>query len=407
MPAEATASTRTPTSERADERADERIDERTESKRTPTDRSTGIKTSEVGTRSRNSSAHLPRVAIAGATGYSGRELASILWTHPHVDLIAGTSRRAAGQQLCDLVGDAPALPLIDPEELGSSSPDIAFLCMPSGQGGSMAAELCAKGVRVIDLSGDHRIRSKEIHEEVYGCRRAQALAETAAYGLTEHFRDDIVRSSFVANPGCYPTSVLTALLPVQQEDLITDIVMVDAKSGVSGAGVAPSERTHFCTLHGNVAPYKPGRSHRHVAEMEQCLKTGKVLFNPHLVPVERGLLSTICISTRANADQVRDLLSGRYDNEPFVRVLKDPEAVAEMAMAVGTNGVVISVHEVRGSDHVVLVSAIDNLQKGAAGQAVQNMNLMLGMPEPTGLKAPFAVQAQHFAGISTDKEASV
>lgn len=334
--------------------------------------------------------------IAGARGYSGSVLAELLWRHPDVNLLCGTSRRDGETLLSEVSPGAPPLPLIHPDDLDFAGTDVAFLCLPAGEGTGLARRFYDRGARVIDLSGDHRIRDPRAHAETYPVRRSESLASSAVYGLTELARADLPSARMVANPGCYPTATLLAVAPIAEMGALGDPILVDAKSGVSGAGRAPTETTHFCSVHGDVGPYALGRSHRHVAEMEQCLadvspspdRSPQVVFNPHLVPLDRGLLSTIVFeSPELSAAQVWDRLAARYRRERFVKVLP-PGQTARIRHAAGTNAAVISVHQAEGTRHVVLACAIDNLLKGAAGQAVQNMNLMLGLPEERGLPLP-------------------
>jgi len=332
-----------------------------------------------------------RAAVLGATGFTGGETCRILSWHPSVHLDFAGSSSKAGRSLCDVVPRTQDLILQPLEALESESIDVAFLALPHGAGGRVASDLVEGGVRVIDLSGDHRLTDAKLHENVYGTERSDALAEEAVYGLTEFARDALPRARFVANPGCYATSVELALAPLAQAGLLRGTVVVDSKSGVSGAGRTPTETTHFSSVSGDVRPYRVGRCHRHVPEMEQFL-AGKgrpaefrLIFTPHLVPLDRGILSTIVLTgTALSSREVRDVLASHYAGEPFVRTLREG-GTARIGDVVLTNGCVLSVHEVEETDAVVITSAIDNLQKGAAGQAVHNMNLMFGLPETAGL----------------------
>jgi len=228
---------------------------------------------------------------------------------------------------------------------------------------------------------------------VYGTPRSAAVASQAVYGLTELCRPRLADADLVANPGCYPTSVGLALAPLAEANLLEGMAVVDAKSGVSGAGRAPTATNHFCSVAGDVRPYQVGRAHRHVAEIEQLLRKldpadrrHSIVFSPHLVPVERGLMSTIVLRARGlSADTLRELLADRYGDEPFVQVLP-ADSQPRLRAVTRTNRAAISVDPVAGTDAVVLICAIDNLVKGAAGQAVQNMNVMFGNDQRTGLR---------------------
>lgn len=337
-----------------------------------------------------------RAGVYGASGTSGAELVGLLLDHPHVELVFGTARTEAGRLLSEVDPAAPALRLVHPDEAAASDVDLAFLCLPHGASGAMAARCIEAGARVVDLSGDHRLASAAEHARVYGSPRSQELAAEAVYGLTERARGALPGARLVANPGCYATAVSLALLPIAEAGLLADdLPVVDAKSGVSGAGRTPTATTHFCSASGDVRPYKPGRAHRHVAEVEQVLtvsdperRAQRIVFTPHLVPIERGIEATIVLrGPGLTAAGVRRLLAERYDCEPFIQVLGEGEE-ARIRAAVRTNRCVLGVSPVEGLDAVVVTSAIDNLLKGAAGQAVQNMNAMMGLDERLGLPGP-------------------
>ncbi|MEZ4649382.1 MAG: N-acetyl-gamma-glutamyl-phosphate reductase [Candidatus Eisenbacteria bacterium] len=337
----------------------------------------------------------PRVAVQGATGYVGTELCRLLWGHPGVELAFAGSSSSPGRRLSDCVEGAPPVPLSSPGDLIGDQIDLTFLALPAGRASGVATDLIERGCRVVDMSGDHRLKDRHLHQDVYGTSRDELLAESAVYGITEFVRPLLTKCRFVANPGCYATSVALALGPLARSGGLLDCA-VSSQSGVSGAGRAPSEMTHFCTVDGDVRPYKVG-VHRHAPEMTQFLcalsdqGSVEVSFVPHLVPIRRGIVSTIFARTEASADEVRALLDAAYESEPFVEVLPDG-GTASVRGIERTNSCRISVHPVRGSDRVVLVSAIDNLLKGAAGQAVQNMNAALGLEETMGL--PSACQTQ-------------
>ena len=325
----------------------------------------------------------PRVAIAGATGYAGQELVRILARHPAVALVAAMSSGAtsAPRPLPALarIWEGTVEPL-DVERLATGA-DIVFLALPEAASAELAPVLVERGRRVIDLSGAFRIRGDADRQRWYPA--TAALPAGTVYGLSERHRDAIRDARLVSNPGCYPTAALLALEPLAGAGLLSGPIVVDAKSGVSGAGKTPSERTHFSENHGSVAAYGIF-SHRHTAEIEQELASD-VTFVPHLVPLDRGILETIYASLPrgTTSQQVSDALHAAYADAPFVRLTGD--ALPEIKHVAHTNFCDIGwkVDEARG--RVVLVAAIDNLVKGAAGSAVQNLNIMIGIDERTGL----------------------
>lgn len=330
------------------------------------------------------------VAIFGAAGTTGVELASLLRRHPDVELAFCTSRDRSTVTLDEVDPAAPDVAVTHPDDVDLAAVDLAFLCVPHGTAGPLAERCIEAGCRVVDVSGDHRLRAADAHARTYGSERSQSLADAAVYGITEHARDAVAKAKLVANPGCYATTAVLALAPLAADGLLEDLAVVDAKSGVSGAGRTPTATNHFCSVDGDVQPYKVGRAHRHVAEIEQQLaapdgKQRPVVFNPHLVPLERGIEASIVVRG-ASAERVRECLERAYDGEAFVRVLPEGRQARIRGVA-RTNRADLAVNDVEGTDAVVITAALDNLLKGAAGQAVQNMNVMLGLPEDRGLTA--------------------
>ena len=325
----------------------------------------------------------PRVAVAGATGYAGQELVRILARHPAVTLTTAMSSAAtsAPRPLPALarIWDGAVVPL-EIDRLVADA-DVVFLALPEAASAELAPALLQRGVRVIDLSGAFRIRADVDRQRWYPA--TSALPTGTVYGMTESHKDAIREARLLSNPGCYPTAALLALEPLQRANLLDGSIVIDAKSGISGAGKAPTERTHFCENHGSVAAYGVF-SHRHTAEIEQELGT-VVTFVPHLVPLDRGILETIYASLKrgTTAKQVADALEGAYGDAPFVRLTG--ANLPEIKHVVHTNFCDIGwkVDEERG--RVVLVAVLDNLVKGAAGSAVQNLNVMLGIDERSGL----------------------
>lgn len=324
------------------------------------------------------------VAIVGASGYTGRELLRLLAQHPRLRATVVMTARPG------TAPEAPAFPndpTIDALDLGRlAAVDGVFLCTPHGAASAIAKAALALGKKVVDLSADFRLRDPQVYAQTYGAPHpAPELLTEAVYGLTEHARDAVASARLVANPGCYPTSILLPLRPLLQQGLIAAgaPIVADSKSGTSGAGKAPSERTHFGAVHENFCAYGVG-SHRHVPEIHQEAGTDRIVFTPHLLPVFRGMLSTIYVTPAAGAaaDTLRSCLQEHYAREPFVTVYGKGQP--ELSCVQRTNQCHIAV--TRSGPMVVLVSAIDNLGKGASGQALQNMNRMLGLPETDGLK---------------------
>jgi N-acetyl-gamma-glutamyl-phosphate reductase len=326
-----------------------------------------------------------RVAIAGATGYAGQELVSLLARHPNVRLEAAMSSSAesAARPLPRLarIWDGKVEPL-NTDRLAREM-DVVFLAVPEQSAAELAPPLVDAGVRVIDLSGAFRIRDLAARARWYPATKT--MPSGAAYGLTEHYRDEVRGAALVANPGCYPTGALLAVLPLVQRGLL-DLaggVIVDAKSGISGAGRASTDRTHFSENHGSVAAYGV-LGHRHVAEMEQEIGA-MVTFVPHLVPLDRGILETIYLRTAegVTAERIADAFDSTYRDEPFVRLTG--EALPEIKHVAWTNFCDVGWRFEGASRRLVVVTCLDNLVKGAAGQALQNFNVACGLDERTGL----------------------
>ena len=324
-----------------------------------------------------------RVAIAGATGYAGQELVRLLARHPQVVLTEAMSSGAtsAPRPLPGLkrIWDG-AVVALDVDRLAANA-DVVFLALPEAASAEVGAALVQRGTRVIDLSGAFRIRNDADRQRWYPA--TTTLPAGVVYALPERHAAAIRQATLVSCPGCYPTAALLALEPLAEAGLLEGAIVVDAKSGISGAGKAPSDRTHFCENHGSVAAYGVF-SHRHTAEIEQELGA-MVTFVPHLVPLDRGILETIYVSLRQGTteNQVTDALQRAYASAPFVRLTG--QELPEIKHVAHTNFCDIGwrVDEARG--RLVMVSVLDNLIKGAAGQAVQNLNILLGLDERTGL----------------------
>ncbi len=330
----------------------------------------------------------PSVSVFGAAGFTGALAARMLYRHPSFELKSLTARSDQGRRLEELY-PRHRVPL-ELEELDldrHGDVDAAVVAYPHGAAAPLVAELRTRGVRVVDLSADFRLRDANVYGRWYREHQAPALLREAVYGLPERYREQIRAADLVANPGCYPTATLLALAPLARAGLIEDVV-IDAKSGVSGAGRAPSEKTHFVTADENVNAYGVP-AHRHIPEIEQelgALGAGlRVTFVPHLVPLDQGeLVSCYVTPTGALSGgyDLESLYAEYYGDEPFVELSSVPPGMRDVRE---TNICRISVHRDPRTGRVIVFGAIDNLWKGAASQAVQNLNLMFGLPEDEGI----------------------
>ena len=319
------------------------------------------------------------VAVIGGAGFGGAVAAAILRRHPSLELTAVTARSDAGRRHDELY-PRYRVPLeleeFDPDRVAGRA-GAAVVAYPHGAAAQAVKALRERGLKVVDLSADFRL-GRELYERWYQPHDAPELLDDAVYGLTEAHRDEIAGAELVAAPGCYPTAALLALWPLRDD--ITDVV-VDAKSGASGAGREATQTTHFVSVTENVQPYKV-EGHRHAAELEQELGNDTPFtFVPHLVPVEQGLLASCYAKTSLDAQAVRERFEEAYADEPFIDLVDEPPGTDEVRE---TNR--CRIHVTTVGDRVIVLSAIDNLWKGAAGQAVQDLNLMLGLPETDGLE---------------------
>jgi N-acetyl-gamma-glutamyl-phosphate reductase len=319
-----------------------------------------------------------QVAVVGAAGYGGAVAAAILRRHPSLELTAVTARSDAGRRHDELY-PRYRVPLVledfDADGVASRA-QSAIVAYPHGAAAPAVKALRERGLKVVDLSADFRL-GRDSYERWYQEHAAPELLDDAVYGLTEVHRDEIRDAELVAAPGCYSTAALLALWPLR--DRIEDVV-VDAKSGVSGAGREATQSTHFVSVTENVQAYKV-EGHRHAAELEQELNGASFTFVPHLVPVEQGLLASCYVNTDVREEELLDLYREAYEDEPFIDLVDEPPGTDDVRE---TNRCRIQVTVAGG--RVIALAAIDNLWKGAAGQAVQDLNLMLGLPETEGLE---------------------
>lgn len=349
-----------------------------------------------------------KTGIIGVTGYTGIELYRLLRGHPAARVAWLTSESYAGQRLSDVFPcpwDDPLLPLA---AAPLAKADVVFLCLPHAASMPAVASVQAAGVRAVDLSADFRLRDAAVYRSWYGVDHTEpALLAQAVYGLPELHRAVIAGAKLVANPGCYATSAILGLAPLARAGWLAGQVIVDSKSGVSGAGRKATLANSFVEANENLSPYSVGYSHRHIAEMEQELQVAgsrwqvaatqssshpatdfHIVFSPHLLPVSRGILSTMYVTLPEGVDEasVRAAYAEAYAGEPFVHLLPAGQ-VATLRHAVHSNRCAIGLTLVPDAATLIVTSAIDNLLKGASGQAVQNMNAMFGLPETIGLEA--------------------
>ncbi|HIJ78725.1 MAG: N-acetyl-gamma-glutamyl-phosphate reductase [Desulfobulbaceae bacterium] len=336
-----------------------------------------------------------RVGIVGASGYTGAELARILCNHPEVELTVATSRQYAGKKLSSVFPSLKGRVDIVCEDVQLDAlvdrADLFFTAVPHQTAMAIVPQLLAAGKKVIDLSADYRIHDAKVYEQWYQAHSSQELLAEAVYGLPEIHRSKIKNARLVANPGCYPTSVILGLAPLLKAGLIDPAtIIIDSKSGTSGAGRAAQVSTLFCEVADGFKAYKVGE-HRHTPEIEQelgelCDSQVLVTFTPHLVPMSRGILSTIYAKTNKalTGAELEKLYGSFYENERFVRVLDNGQFPATQYIR-GSNFCDIGYKYDQRTGRVIIVSAIDNVVKGASGQAVQNMNIISELPEEMGL----------------------
>jgi N-acetyl-gamma-glutamyl-phosphate reductase len=334
-----------------------------------------------------------RAGIINVTGYIGAELARLLCQHPRVKLVSVTGRSTAGQRLRDVFPSLGETNYTIEAELGSKV-DVAFLAMPHKGSVDIVPSLLKKGIRVVDASADFRLKNSAEYPKWYGFPHpSPKLLKEAVFGLPELHHDEIASASLVANPGCYSTTAILALAPAVKEGIVCPDIVIDSKSGVSGAGRTPTLTTHYSEVNEDICAYSLD-GHRHLPEIEQELEalnpslSPSIVFVPHLVPMTRGILSTcyakIADTRQLTADGLRQLYREFYGHSPFVQITMQPPHTKHVW---GTNFCLVYPTVDTRTERLIVISCIDNLVKGGAGQAVQNMNLMFDLPETTGLEA--------------------
>lgn len=334
-----------------------------------------------------------RVGIIGGTAFTSKELIKILLNHPQVEMAWLTSTTQVGEKLSSVfpqwtksLGDWEILKRL--EEVKDLPVEVVFSCLPHAHSANSCANFVGKA-KIIDLSADFRLKSPYTYLKYYGHEHPYShLLSEAVFGLADYYPQQIQKANIVGNPGCYPTSILLPLLPFIEKGWVQFPVIADSKSGVSGAGRTPTSTTHYNNANEAVAPYKGGRSHRHVSEIDEQMQrlggeAARIIFTPHLMPMDRGIESTLYIRTTEPVSQksAEDLLDTHYGNSFFVKRVDHYPSTKDVTF---TNRCHIKVESLPEENLLILYSVIDNLIKGASGQAVQNMNLMLGLPAETG-----------------------
>ena len=337
-----------------------------------------------------------RIGIVGGTGYTGVELLRLLTQHPDADVRAITSRKDAGTPVAQMFPSLRGrydLVFTDPKEADLAGCNVVFFATPHGVAMAQARELLSAGVRIIDLAADFRLQDPQVFERWYKMPHAcPDLLREAAYGIPEINREAIRKARIVGNPGCYPTAVQLGFLPLLEAGLVdTQHLIADCKSGVSGAGRKAELSLAFAEASDNFAAYGVA-GHRHAPEIVQGLNRAsrdpvRLVFTPHLTPMVRGILATLYAPLRDRDADLQKLYEARYAGEPFIDVMP-AGSLPDTRSVRASNMLRIAVHRPPGSDLALVIAVEDNLVKGAAGQAIQNMNLMFGLPETAGLTAP-------------------
>ncbi len=336
-----------------------------------------------------------RVGIIGASGYAGAELVRIITQHPHMELTFISSRQFKGKNFTEIYPAMNGFIYLKYSELDlkkiEAETDVVFIALPHKIPMSIVPDVINMGKKVIDLSADFRFDDITKYEKHYQPHTAKKYNDQSVYGLCEVYKKNIEKASLVGNPGCYPTSILLPLIPLLRNRLIKkESIIVDSKSGVSGAGRTPTPSNHYCNISESFKAYKI-YAHRHTPEIEENLSKAansdvSIIFTPHLIPMSRGMLSTIYVKTDKSVceSDIRNCLNDFYAHSPFIRIHSE-NSFPDTQHVRGTNFCDIGFKTDKSGHNLILISAIDNLIKGAAGQAVQNLNIMFGMDETSGL----------------------
>jgi N-acetyl-gamma-glutamyl-phosphate reductase len=341
-----------------------------------------------------------RIGIIGVTGYTGMELVRLISGHPGAVIKYASSLSMIGRKVEEAIPSVPGITdvvveMFDPAKALENA-EFFFLCLPHGESMEVAGVLYEKGAGIVDLSADFRLSDPTVYEQWYGEHTKKGRLREAVYGMTELHRDEVRGARLVANPGCYPTSIVLGLAPLLEAGAIhVEGIIADSKSGISGAGREPRPDLHFPEVFGDCSAYSLAGMHRHISEIEQELekmagKQVRVTFSPHLLPVSRGILSTLYAKPARDLDDrtLCDIYLEAYRDEPFLRISNPGASLPSLRNVRGTNICAVAPRMDPRTGTVVVISCLDNLVKGAAGQAVQNMNLMTGQPETTGLLHP-------------------
>jgi N-acetyl-gamma-glutamyl-phosphate reductase len=334
------------------------------------------------------------VSIIGASGYTGAELLRLLLFHPKVNVRTITSRQFEGKSLKEVLPQFAGTKFenlrfesLNIKDISNNS-DIIFCCLPHAASFPIVKDISQSGnAKVIDFSADFRFKNLDIYERTYKVKHtAKELLKESSYGLPEMNREEIRESRIVANPGCYPTSIILALLPAVREGIISESypVIADSKSGVTGAGRKAKVELLFCEVNESLKAYSIGK-HRHAPEIAEKLGINNLQFTPHLVPMSRGILSTVYFKTSTGIDNLKEIYQEFYRKEPFVRMRETAPSTSDVR---GTNYCDIFVTKNENTGLATIISVIDNIGKGASGQAVQNMNIICGFEETLGLELP-------------------
>lgn len=337
------------------------------------------------------------IGLLGATGYTGYELLKMIASHPDMNLSFASSGKSVGVRLGDYFpmlppGEIADMKFCSPEEATQIEVDGVFSCLPHATAAEQLLPFIGKenSPVLVDLSADFRMRDADIYEEYYHKHPAPELLEKAVYGLCEVYGDDVKKSKLIGNPGCYPTSILLPLMPLLKAGLLeAKGIIADSKSGTSGAGKSPGAGTHFVEVHDNFSAYKPGDEHRHLSEINEQLSFAagekvNAIFTPHLLPIARGILSTVYAKVKpgVSTDQIQAELDKAYVDSEFVHVM---DQLPKTSWVKNTNSCRFGFKLLNDGETIVIVSVIDNLLKGASGQAMQNMNMAMGLDTKSGL----------------------